>query len=153
MNITLTHNSIVTCLLLQMAVVFSCASCKDHPTSITIYPDPIFSSSKWKNDSTGCLAYRGRTYESVAKNAAYFIGKDYNFLVEFLGKLSVPRLRKTSTPRLYYVVDCTAMPIPTTNLSSTSPTPRKIIYSPDYATTLVFDMRGDTCKNVRIAMP
>lgn len=138
--------------LLQVAVAITCASCENHIAPAAPYPDALFNSLEWKKDSTGCSTYRERVYESVAKNEAYFLGKDYKFLVDFLGKPSVPYLGR-GKHRLYYVVDCTAIPILKSEQSSTGPLTQKVTYSPDYATTLVFDMRRDTCINLRISVP
>lgn len=132
------------------ATILTFVSCENHNTEVFTYPDRAFIAAEWKQDSTGCLHYRERTYEGIAKNEGFFRGKPAEYLVQLLGRpsfFSKGKENKASST-IYYIVDCTEIPTLKTEGFNTKP-----VYSNADATTLVFDMRKDTCRNVRIAMP
>lgn len=140
--------TIINCLI--GATILSFVGCESHDTKASPYPDRAFSESEWKKDSTGCLHYRERTYESLAKNEDFFRGKPIAYLVQLLGRPSVFSKGKANraSSTIYYVVDCTEIPTLKTKGFDEKP-----VYSNADATTLVFDIKKDTCTNVRIAVP
>lgn len=125
-----------------------------HPTKTITYPDPNFNSTFWKKDSLGCLNYRTNTYELVYKRESFFIGKTDKFVVQLLGHPSFYSKKYKGTGAIYYVVNCTEIPIPKAELLQHGEVaPQKPTYSTSEATTLVFDMQQGTCMNVRISIP
>ncbi|RZJ94946.1 MAG: hypothetical protein EOO60_01780 [Hymenobacter sp.] len=138
--------------LAYLALGSMVCSCTPPPKARP-YPDPTFNPTAWQQDSVGCLAYRARTYESLAARASFFSGQPAAFLQCFLGRPSFCSTHYAGTGALYYVVSCTEIPIPKAELRQgklPGSTPR---YDPEQATTLVFDMDQGKCLGVRIAIP
>jgi hypothetical protein len=133
------------------ALLFSLVSagCGHHTTNTESYLDPTFSMARWKADSTGCLQYREKEKSHLATQRKFFIGKPYSFLVELLGRPSWVTTRHSPSYTIGYVINCTEIPTLETETARNSVK----LYNTDYATSLVFYMRRDSCISVSLIVP
>ena len=129
------------------------ARCERHQAT-SLYPDPAFSPAQWQRDSTGCGQYRAQHYESLREQEPFFRGKPVAFVRHLLGAPQVVQTLPTggnNVYRYYYAADCGQRPSAADSLRLSATEWAKQTYRD--VPVVVFEMRADTCRDVRIMIP
>ena len=144
----------VRALFLWAPLALMSARC-GRPRAISPCPDPTFSPAQWQRDSTGCGQYRAQHYESLQEQEPFFRGKPVSFMRHLLGTpqlvQTLPTLGNRRVYRYYYAADCGRRPSVADSSRLSATEWAKQTYR-DVA-VVVFEMRADTCRHVRIMVP
>ena len=140
------------CRFLWVSLALASIGCERPDPVARPYPDPTFNAAQWQRDSTGCLGYRAQHYESLREQEPFFIGQRVSFLRRFLGPPQVvTNLGSPAELRYYYAAGC-GTPPPGPLAQSRSALERAKQTYQDVPVVL-FELRADTCWQVRLMIP